>query len=65
MSADESCAREKRRFADITNQQLDKIVDDKDAKNTKKPTNQTIRHFRKYFTEKNLMWSLKTTTLKR
>ena len=46
--------RGKRRFADITNQQLDKIVEDKDDKNTKRSTNQAVRLFRKYLTEKEL-----------
>jgi len=54
MSADESGAGEKRRFADITNQQLDKIVEDKDAKNTKRSTNQAVRLFHKYLTEQEL-----------
>jgi hypothetical protein len=39
---------------DKTNQQLDNIVEDKDAKNTKRSTNQAVRLFRKYLTEKEL-----------
>ena len=42
MSADESTGA-KKRFAEITNQQLNKIVEDKDALNTKRSTNQAVR----------------------
>jgi hypothetical protein len=41
-------------FADITNQQLNKIMDDKDGLNTKRSTKQAVRLFRKYLLEKEV-----------
>ena len=58
MSADESDAggvsKAKRRFADITNLELEKIIEEKDAKNTRRSTDQAVRMFRKYLEEKEL-----------
>jgi len=53
MSADDTVGT-KRRFADISNQQLETIVQDKDAKNTRRSTDQAVRLFRKYLQEKEL-----------
>jgi hypothetical protein len=44
----------KRGFADISKQQLETIVQDKDAKNTRRSTDQSVRLFRKYLQEKEL-----------
>ena len=44
----------KRRFADISEEQLQVIVDNKDAKNTKRSTSQAVRIFREYLQEKSL-----------
>ena len=53
MSADDTVGT-KRRFADISNQQLETIVQDKDAKHTRRSTDQAVRLFRKYLQEKEL-----------
>jgi uncharacterized protein YehS (DUF1456 family) len=47
----------KRGFADISKQQLETIVQDKDAKNTRRSTDQSVRLFRKYLQEKELSCS--------
>ena len=44
----------KRRFADLTNEEVKKIVEDKDSLNTKKSTKQAVRLFRKYLFEKEI-----------
>ena len=53
MSADDTVGT-KRDFADISKQQLETIVQDKDAKNTRRSTDQSVRLFRKYLQEKVL-----------
>lgn len=44
----------KRRFADISEEQFQEIVDKKDAKNTKRSTSQSVKTFREYLQEKSL-----------
>ena len=44
----------KRRFADLTNEEVKKIVEDKDSLNTKKSTKQAVGLFRKYLFEKEI-----------
>ena len=41
----------KRRFAEISEQQLQTIVENKDAMNTKRSTNQAVKIFREYLAE--------------
>jgi hypothetical protein len=42
----------KRRFAEISEKQLQTIVENKDAVNTKRSTNQAVKIFREYLAEK-------------
>jgi hypothetical protein len=44
----------KRRFADLTNEEVKKIVEDKDFLNTKKSTKLAEKLFRKYLFEKEI-----------
>jgi hypothetical protein len=44
----------KRRFTDITNQQVNTILEDKDALNTKRSTKEAVWLFRKYLLEKEV-----------
>ena len=46
--------KQKDKFADITNQQLNKIMDDKYGLNTKRSTKEVVRLFRKYLLEKEV-----------
>ena len=51
MSTDDTVG-DKRHLVDISNQQLETIVQDKDAKTTRRSTDQAVRLFRKYLLEK-------------
>ena len=53
MSADDPVGT-KKRFADNSNQQLETIVQDKDAENNRRSIDQAVRLFRKYLQEKEL-----------
>jgi len=44
----------KRRFTDNTNQQVNTIMEDKDALNTKRSTKQAVRLLHKYLLEKEV-----------
>ena len=46
-------AGQKSRFATINEEQLNKILTEKDAKNTKRATDSSIRTFKSYLREKN------------
>jgi hypothetical protein len=54
VSNSESSGANKRRFADITNLEINKIVKKKDATNTRKSTEQTLRLLPKYLLEKDM-----------
>ena len=62
VSNSESSGANKRRFADITNLEINKIVKKKDATNTRKSTEQTLRLLPKYLLEKDMSVSLETVT---
>jgi hypothetical protein len=49
----------KRRFAEISEEQLQTIVENKNAVNTKRSTNQAVKIFREYLAEKALLEFLK------
>jgi len=49
VSISESSDANKRRFADVTNLEINEIVKKKDATNTRKSTEQALRHLTKYF----------------
>jgi hypothetical protein len=53
----ESSGANKRRFADITNLEINEIVKKNDATNTRKSTEQALRLLTKYLLEKNIRWN--------
>ena len=62
VSNSESSGANKRRFADITNLEINEIVKKKDATNTRKSTEQALRLLTKYLLEKEMSVSLETVT---
>ena len=52
----------KRRFAEISAEQLQIIVDNKDSANTKRSTNQAVKIFRDYLQEKALSTDFESLT---
>jgi hypothetical protein len=52
VSNSESSGANKRRFADITNLEINEIVKKKDATNTRKSTEQALKTFNQIFTRK-------------
>ena len=48
----------KRRFADLTNDEVKKIVEDKDSLNTRNSTKLAVQLFRKYANEKVKRFSI-------
>ena len=57
VSNSESSGANKRRFADITNLEINEIVKKNDATNTRKSTEQALRLLTKYLLEKNIRWN--------
>ena len=62
VSSSESSGANKRRFADITNLEINEIVKKNDATNTRKSTEQALRLLTKYLLEKDMSVSLETVT---
>ena len=62
VSNSERSGTNKRRFADITNLEINEIVKKRDATNTHKSTEQALRLLTKYLREKDMSVSLETVT---